>query len=138
MTVLSLAAAMAIANACVGPALAPVMVGIAQHESGLDPSARHLNSNGSWDIGIAQVNTSNFGWTGLTEKTALDPCKNLQAGAKVLLAKYNGSPPDVVKAAYAADVISKLPPPPEQSAPETAYPFTRPGRSAPRDISSRG
>jgi hypothetical protein len=109
MSTLTLAAALSIANACVGPALAPVMVGIAQHESNLNPIAQHLNLNGSWDIGIAQVNTSNFGWTGLTMATALDPCANFQAGAKVLFAKYNGSPPDGVKAAYAADVIAKIP-----------------------------
>ncbi len=127
MTALTLTAAMAIANACVGPSLAPIMVGIAQHESGLDPAARHLNPNGTWDLGIAQVNTSNLRWTGLTVETAMDPCRNLAAGAKVLFAKYNGNPPDVVKATYAQRVIAAIGSLPEPASPAPAPdPFSRP------------
>jgi 2-iminobutanoate/2-iminopropanoate deaminase len=82
------------------PAVAPIMVGIARHESGLDPAAVHHNANGTIDVGIAQVNSANFGWLGLTMATAFDPCRNIAAGARVLFAKYNGHPPDVVKAAW--------------------------------------
>lgn len=95
-------------NHCVPPSVAPIMVGIAQHESGLDPDAIHRNANGTLDVGIAQVNSSNFGWLGLTMATALDPCTNLAAGAKVLFARYNGSPPDGVKAAYAEGVTNRV------------------------------
>jgi Transglycosylase SLT domain len=110
--VLTAQAALAIALKCLPPAVAPVMVGIAQHESGLDPSAVHHNANGTTDWGLAQVNSSNFSWTGLTPNTALDPCANLRAGAMVLFAKYNGNPPAAVKIAYANDVMRRLQPAP--------------------------
>ena len=108
MTILTPAAAMALALQCVGPSLAPVMVGIAQHESGLDPNAVHHNANGTVDAGLSQVNSSNFAWLGLTLQTAMDPCRNLAAGARVLLAKYNGNPPDVGKIAYASAVTASI------------------------------
>lgn len=110
MSSLTIAAAMAIASQCAAlpPAMAPVMIGIAQHESGLDPNARHLNPNGTWDYGLAQINTVNLGWLGLTSITVMEPCANLVAGARVLFAKYNGNPPAGVKAAYSASVMSKL------------------------------
>jgi hypothetical protein len=123
VTALTVQAALAIALKCVPPAVAPVMVGIAQHESGLDPAVVHHNANGTYDVGIAQVNTSNFGWTGLTWQTALDPCANFRAGAKVLFAKYNGNPPDAVKAAYADDVLKRLQPASDAS-PIQAMPAT--------------
>jgi hypothetical protein len=112
------AAALAIAMQCLPPSLAPIMVGIAQHESGLDPTIVHRNSNGTIDVGIAQINSSNFGWLGLTIETAMDPCRNFAAGAKVLFARYNGNPPDFVKSAYASDVmarISQTPAPPDDT-----------------------
>jgi hypothetical protein len=96
------------ANQCVPSSVAPIMVGIALHESGLDPRAVHRNSDGSADVGIAQINTSNFGWLGLTMKTAMDPCRNLAAGAEVLFARYNGSPPGAVRAGYASSVLGKV------------------------------
>jgi Transglycosylase SLT domain len=108
VTALSVQAALAIALKCVPPAVAPVMVGIAQHESGLDPAAVHHNANGTTDWGLVQVNSSNFAWTGLTPSTALDPCANLRAGAMVLFAKYNGNPPAAAKIAYANDVMRRL------------------------------
>jgi soluble lytic murein transglycosylase-like protein len=85
------------------------MVGIAQHESGLDPTVVHRNANGTVDVGLAQVNSANFGWLGLTLETALDPCRNLAAGARVLLVRYNGNPPkDVGKIAYASAVTARI------------------------------
>jgi Transglycosylase SLT domain len=108
MTVLTAAAALTLAANCVPHGLVPVMVGIAQHESGLNTEARHLNPNGTWDYGLAQVNSSNLPWLGLTPATVMEPCHNLAAGARVLLAKYNGAPPDVVKAAYSNDVMAKV------------------------------
>lgn len=101
-------AALAIALACktLPAALAPIMVGIASHESGLNPFAVHHNPNGTTDYGLVQVNSIHLGWTGLTDP--FDPCANLTAGAKVLFAKYNGNPPDRGKAAYAAAVMARL------------------------------
>ena len=118
-------------NHCVPPPVAPVIAGIAMHESGLSSTAIHDNVTGrsfnpetardavllastlitaghDLDLGISQVNVRNFGWTGLTLQSAFDPCANLAAGVKVLFAKYNGSPPDTVKAAYAASVNGNL------------------------------
>ena len=111
MSSLTVPALMALisANHCVPPPLAPIMIGIAQHESGLDPAAVHRNANDTIDVGLAQVNSANFGWLGLTMATAFDPCRNLAAGARVLFAKYNGNPPDAGKAAYAEGVLSAIP-----------------------------
>jgi hypothetical protein len=106
MTAMTAAAVLALANACVGPSLAPVMTGIAMHESRGDPAAVNRNAKGTVDVGLAQVNSSNFGWLGLTMQTAMDPCTSLQAGARVLLAKYNGSGPATV--AYAASVTARI------------------------------
>jgi hypothetical protein len=96
------------AHSCVSPSLAPVMVGIAMHESRGDTEAVHRNANGTVDVGLAQVNSANFGWLGLTMESALDPCRNLAAGAAVLLVRYNGNPPDAGKIAYASDVTARI------------------------------
>jgi hypothetical protein len=101
-----------------------------------------MSSGHNLDLGIAQINEKNLSWTGLTVDTAFDPCRNLAASAKVLFAKYNGSPPDAGKIAYAQRVIAKIPAIPADPAPVApglASPFTRPGRAA-RDLvfSSRG
>lgn len=87
--------------------LGPIMVGIALHENHtLDPLAINHNANGTDDKGVAQVNTTNFGWTGLQDWR--DPCQNLTAAAKVLFARFNGNPPPALKALYAAGVFSEL------------------------------
>jgi hypothetical protein len=96
------------AHNCVSPSLAPVMVGIAMHESRGDSEAIHRNANGTVDVGLAQVNSANFSWLGLTMESALDPCRNIAAGARVLFAKYNGNAPDAGKAAYASDVTARI------------------------------
>ena len=167
MTALSVAAAMTLAAQCVPPSAAPLLVGIAQHESGLNPLAIHDNISGrsyspdtvqqavviarsliaighsSLDLGIAQVNTANFGWTGLTIGTAFDPCHSFVAGSAVLLAKYNGNPPDTAKAAYAADVtahvraIAGTPDPPKPADPPAFVSvFTRPKPGRELDLAS--
>lgn len=94
---------------CVPPVMVPVMIGIALHENhALDTQAVNHNSNGTDDIGVAQVNTSNFGWTGLTRVTAKDPCLNIAAAMKVWFARYNGNPPDYLKARYATGAIKAV------------------------------
>jgi hypothetical protein len=138
MSVLTPAAALALALKCVPPAMAPLMVGVAEHESGLDPTLIHLNPNGTRDYGISGINETNFGWLGLTAKTAMDPCLNLAAGAKVMIAKYNGNGTDPMKAAYAASVlahVSTVPiAPAVPAAPQVAAnPFSRPLRTG-RDV----
>jgi soluble lytic murein transglycosylase-like protein len=116
------------------------MVGIAQHESSLDPVAIHRNANGTLDVGLAQVNSANFAWLGLTLQTALDPCRNLAAGARVLLAKYNGNPPESVKAAYADGVTAQIralsdgPPAPPSSPPDPPVIYAKPAKHAGRTL----
>jgi hypothetical protein len=102
-------AAFLTANQCVPAKLVDVMVGVALNENPkLDASAINHNANGTIDYGLAQVNTVNLGWTGLTPVTALDPCKNIAAAAKVLFARYNGNAPVRMKVAYTNGVLSRL------------------------------
>lgn len=107
---LTVDAAIALALSCGIPQpLAPVIVGIAQHESGLNPNAINHNSNGTQDVGLAQVNTVNFGWLGIHSiAEALDPCVSLTGGLRVLFARYNGSPPPEVAKAYAESVWARV------------------------------
>ena len=42
----------------------------------------------SIDVGLAQINSANFRWLGLSLETAFDPCTNLQAMQTVLLDGY--------------------------------------------------
>jgi type IV secretion system protein VirB1 len=111
VTALTVAAALALAAQC-GGGLDPIMlVGIAQHESRLDPAAIHVNANGSKDIGLLQINTSNFAWLGLTAETALDPCTSMRAGATVLTAfsAYNtGSPTRGIANGYAQATVASV------------------------------
>jgi type IV secretion system protein VirB1 len=41
------------------------------------------------DLGLAQINSRNLGWLGLSLEQAFDPCRNLAAAASVLQAGYN-------------------------------------------------
>jgi type IV secretion system protein VirB1 len=135
MTTLTLAAALALAAQCGGGLDPNMLVGIAQHESGLNPAAVHDNTDGrsyfpdtseaglsllhalrerghtSIDVGLAQINTSNFGWLGLTPATALDPCASFRAGAAVLTAfsAYNtGSPTRGITNGYAQATVASI------------------------------
>lgn len=103
------AAVLAIAMQCLSPQLAPIASGIAMHESNGNPNAINHNANGTYDRGLAQINDVNLKWLGLTPITVMDPCNNLRAAIKVLFVRYNGNPPDAVKVAYAAGVMSKIP-----------------------------
>jgi type IV secretion system protein VirB1 len=118
-------AVLALAMQCVPPDTASLMVGISQHESNFNPLAIHDNTTSqsyspateaeaekvvtslvaaghSVDAGIAQINSANWEWTGLTARSVFDPCLNLKAGVKVLLARYNGG------TAYAGAVLRVL------------------------------
>lgn len=60
---------------------------IAKVESGFNPHAMNRNKNGSYDIGMMQVNS---GWLpalrkyGITEQSLWDPCTNVFVGAWIL------------------------------------------------------
>ncbi len=66
---------------------AEVLSRIVWHETRGNPAAINTkNANGTVDYGLAQINSSNFSWLGLTPETALDPCKNLAAADRYLRA----------------------------------------------------
>jgi type IV secretion system protein VirB1 len=51
--------------------------------------ARNLLDQGhSLDIGLMQINSQNFGITGLTADTAFDPAQSVRAGAQILVDAY--------------------------------------------------
>lgn len=109
MTILTPAAVLSIAMQCLPPALAPVAAGIAQHENPrLDTETINHNGNGTSDYGLAQINTVNLGWLGLTPRTVLEPCANLKAAVAVLFARYNGNGTSHQKATYAAGAIARI------------------------------
>lgn len=64
-----------------------LLLAVAKHESGLNPAAVNRNRDGSWDIGLMQINT---GWLpvlkgyGVGMAELRDPCVNLQVGAWIL------------------------------------------------------
>ncbi|CAN7646771.1 lytic transglycosylase domain-containing protein [Phenylobacterium sp. LjRoot225] len=109
--ILELATALTLAQQC-APTIAPeTLLSIVQVESGFNPLA--LNVNGAADprpphtkaeairtavalirqgqnidLGLAQINSKNLVWLGLSVTDAFDPCRNLAAAAKVLEAGY--------------------------------------------------
>lgn len=49
-------------------------------------TAYRLRAEGkNFDVGLAQINITNFGWLGLSIKEAFNPCENLKAMQKVYL-----------------------------------------------------
>ncbi|ALU89605.1 soluble lytic murein transglycosylase protein [Herbaspirillum rubrisubalbicans M1] len=64
-----------------------LLYAIAKTESNLNPLARNQNKNGSYDIGLMQINSA---WLptlkkyGIDESRLRDPCVNLQVGAWIL------------------------------------------------------
>jgi type IV secretion system protein VirB1 len=104
---------LALAAQC-APAVAPeTLLSVVQVESGFDPLAIGVNgkprvsvkaatpadatakasaliaARRSVDLGLAQINSKNLGWLGLSVEAAFDPCRNLAAGARVLQAGYD-------------------------------------------------
>ena len=112
---LELAAVLALAQAC-APSVAPeTLAAIAHVESRFDPLAIGVNHGGqrpgrardaaeavrvarelmargaNIDLGLAQINSSNLSWLGLSVEDAFDPCRNLDAASTVLKAGYRVS-----------------------------------------------
>lgn len=113
MSALPLAVVLQLIGSC-APTIAPsTMASVVRTESGFDPNTLHVNGPGggdihpgsqadaiaqatelivvqrrSVDLGLGQVNSGNLASLGLTIGNALDPCKNLQASAKILAAGY--------------------------------------------------
>ncbi|MEN3291423.1 MAG: hypothetical protein V7642_676 [Burkholderiales bacterium] len=102
-----------------------VLYAIAKTESDMNPLALNRNKNGSYDIGLMQINSR---WLpalrkyGLNEQQLWDPCINVHIGAWVLahnmqrlgnsweaVGAYNASDPQL-RIRYAIKVYKNLPP----------------------------
>lgn len=66
--------------------IAPLLLwGIAKHESGFNPQAIGRNTNGTFDYGVMQINSSWASTLGKDRWNALaDPCTNVRTGAWIL------------------------------------------------------
>lgn len=62
-----------------------IALGIASHESGFNPNATNLNTNGTTDYGVMQLNSTTVQTLGVSDP--LDPQQNIDAGVS-LLAQY--------------------------------------------------
>jgi type IV secretion system protein VirB1 len=107
--------ALALAAEC-APTVAPeTLLSVVQVESGFDPLAIGVNgkpritvraatrrqaaekvsaliaAGRSVDLGLAQINSRNLVWLGLTVEAAFDPCRNLAAAARVLREGYDAT-----------------------------------------------
>lgn len=102
-----------------------LLYAIAKTESSLNPKAINRNKNGSYDIGLMQINSN---WLptlrkhGLDEKRLFDPCTSIHVGAWVLaqnmrrlgnsweaVGAYNAGRPDL-RLKYAVKVYKNIPP----------------------------
>lgn len=103
--------------------LSPTLLqAIAQQESGINPRAINRNTNGSYDIGMMQINSS---WLpklkrhGILEPDLWEPCTNILVGAWILssnirelgptlnaLGAYNARHPER-RLAYARQVLRR-------------------------------
>lgn len=101
-----------------------LLYAIAKTESGFNPAAKNRNQNGTYDIGMMQINSR---WLpqlrkyGLNEMQLYDPCTNVHVGAWILaqniralgntweaVGAYN-STRSVLREKYAWKVIKNLP-----------------------------
>lgn len=102
-----------------------LLYAIAKTESSLNPKAINRNKNGSYDVGLMQINSSWFPTLrkhGLDEKQLFEPCTSIHVGAWVLaqnmqrlgnsweaVGAYNTSKRDL-RMKYAAKVYKNIPP----------------------------
>jgi len=116
---IDLPSALVLATAC-APGVAPqTLLSIVSVESGFDPLAIGVNGskprairsanqadavrtateliNGgvNIDLGLAQINSKNLTWLGLSLADVFDPCQNLAASARILADNYRRSQPVV-------------------------------------------
>lgn len=64
-----------------------LLYAIAKQESGLNPQARGVNANGSYDMGLMQINSSHLpvlSKFGIQEAHLYDPCVSTHVGAWIL------------------------------------------------------
>jgi type IV secretion system protein VirB1 len=131
MTALTIQAALSIALQC-APSVDPhMLVGIGQHESGLETEIIHDNSTGkvqrgtgvidaaaqlmaaghSVDLGMMQINSRNLSLLGLSLTDAFNPCRSVAGAARLiqLFSRYNtGSPARGIENGYAQAVLASV------------------------------
>jgi len=102
-----------LAHQCAPTVSADVLVAIMRTESHFDPLALHLNARvrlrsppetaqqaakwSDWlihrgysvDLGLMQINSRNLAMLKMSTLDAFDPCKNIRAGAQILVANYH-------------------------------------------------
>lgn len=102
-----------------------MLYAIAKTESGLNPSAINRNKNGTYDLGLMQINSRWFPTLrryGIDERQLYDPCTSIQVGAWILaqnmqrmgntwdaVGAYNASKP-ALRLKYALKVYRNIPP----------------------------
>jgi len=103
----------ALIQECAPQVALSTMQAVIRTESGFNPNALNINGGGrlarqpssrreatAWahwlitrgysvDLGLMQINSANLPRLGLTASTVFDPCRNLQAGASILVDNYN-------------------------------------------------
>ncbi len=100
-----------------------ILKSISRTESGGNPSAFHRNTNGSFDIGHMQINSSwlpTLAKSGITQQHLLNPCTNTLVGAWILagnirrmgydwkaIGAYNARSPDKA-AAYSRKIAANM------------------------------
>lgn len=101
-----------------------LLYAIARTESAMKPTAYNRNSNGSYDLGLMQINSS---WLprlksyGISERQLYEPCVNIEVGAWILannfshmgnhwqaVGAYNSTKP-LLRWKYASKVYQHLP-----------------------------
>jgi type IV secretion system protein VirB1 len=117
---LSLAAALVLAAQC-APTVAPeTLLSVVEVESRFEPLAIGVNgaprvtvapasldeavaragaliaAGRNIDLGLAQINSKNLSWLGLSLREVFEPCANLRAAARVLQEGYGRSDPERV------------------------------------------
>jgi len=101
-----------------------LLYAIAKTESSLNPHALNRNKNGSYDIGLMQINSRWFPTLrkyGVSEEQLLDPCTSIHVGAWILaqnmqrmgnsweaVGAYNARDP-VLRQRYAGKVYRNIP-----------------------------
>jgi soluble lytic murein transglycosylase-like protein len=76
-----------------------IALGVAAHESGFNPNATNLNTNGTTDYGVMQLNSSTVQTLGISDP--LDPQTNINAGVQLLgqyLQQYGGNTSQALQA----------------------------------------
>jgi resuscitation-promoting factor RpfA len=123
-----------------------LMRAIAQVESGTQTNVINRNSDGTFDIGLMQINSSwlpRLAREGITEQSLFDPCTNAYVGAWILsenirqfgptwnaVGAYNASSPDK-RLAYARKVYATAQS--ISSTPDSPMPILPPSYTPPQD-----